>query len=160
MCQVTLIGVTVVMLYASRACYNLVVLSLSDLDNINSFDYDWYNVSDQVRRTCPSSSLSGPCDLDLDLCRRTCAPRWETAGTWCSGSSSSSGSCCPPHWLSSSSGCDDLHRKGSVLLTRSCDPNALMFSTRLLISDRQYWPKSQKLRTIKLYFYMKADIWL
>lgn len=51
----TLIGVTVVMLYASRAGYNLIVLTLSDVENINSFDYDWYNVSDQVRRTCPSS---------------------------------------------------------------------------------------------------------
>lgn len=50
-CQVTVIGVTVVMLYASRACYNLVVLTLSDVENINSFDYDWYNVSDQVRHT-------------------------------------------------------------------------------------------------------------
>ena len=49
MCQVTLIGITVVLLYASRACYNLVVLALTDIETINSFDYDWYNVSDQVR---------------------------------------------------------------------------------------------------------------
>uniref|UniRef100_A0A8C9XT71 G protein-coupled receptor 137B n=1 Tax=Sander lucioperca TaxID=283035 RepID=A0A8C9XT71_SANLU len=48
-CQVTLIGVMVVLLYASRACYNLVVLALADIETINSFDYDWYNVSDQVR---------------------------------------------------------------------------------------------------------------
>lgn len=47
-CQVTLIGITVVLLYASRACYNLVVLALADIETINSFDYDWYNVSDQV----------------------------------------------------------------------------------------------------------------
>lgn len=47
-CQVTLIGIMVVLLYASRACYNLVVLALADIENINSFDYDWYNVSDQV----------------------------------------------------------------------------------------------------------------
>uniref|UniRef100_A0A3Q4BSW3 Uncharacterized protein n=1 Tax=Mola mola TaxID=94237 RepID=A0A3Q4BSW3_MOLML len=47
-CQVTLIGVTVVLLYSSRACYNLVVLALADIENINSFDYDWYNVSDQA----------------------------------------------------------------------------------------------------------------
>ncbi|XP_047189700.1 G protein-coupled receptor 137Ba isoform X2 [Scophthalmus maximus] len=47
-CQVTLIGVTVVLLYASRACYNLVVLALTDIRTINSFDYDWYNVSDQA----------------------------------------------------------------------------------------------------------------
>lgn len=48
MCQVTLIGIMVVFLYASRACYNLVVLALTDIETINSFDYDWYNVSDQV----------------------------------------------------------------------------------------------------------------
>ncbi|KAM6971981.1 G protein-coupled receptor 137Ba [Aplochiton taeniatus] len=47
-CQVTLIGVMVVLLYASRACYNLVVLALTDIETINSFDYDWYNVSDQA----------------------------------------------------------------------------------------------------------------
>ncbi|KAJ8002235.1 hypothetical protein DPEC_G00177790 [Dallia pectoralis] len=47
-CQVTLIGVLVVLLYASRACYNLVVLALTDIETINSFDYDWYNVSDQA----------------------------------------------------------------------------------------------------------------
>ncbi|XP_056591595.1 G protein-coupled receptor 137Ba [Triplophysa dalaica] len=47
-CQVTLIGLTVVLLYASRACYNLVVLALTDIETLNSFDYDWYNVSDQA----------------------------------------------------------------------------------------------------------------
>lgn len=47
-CQVTLIGIMVVLLYASRACYNLIVLALTDIETINSFDYDWYNVSDQV----------------------------------------------------------------------------------------------------------------
>lgn len=46
-CQVTVIGAIVILLYASRACYNLVVLALSN-KSINSFDYDWYNVSDQV----------------------------------------------------------------------------------------------------------------
>ncbi|KAK2869408.1 hypothetical protein Q7C36_001279 [Tachysurus vachellii] len=47
-CQVTLIGIMVILLYTSRACYNLVVLALTDIENINSFDYDWYNVSDQA----------------------------------------------------------------------------------------------------------------
>ncbi|XP_037327982.2 G protein-coupled receptor 137Ba [Pungitius pungitius] len=47
-CQVTLIGIMVVLLYASRACYNLVVLALANIEAINSFDYDWYNVSDQA----------------------------------------------------------------------------------------------------------------
>lgn len=36
-----------ILLYTSRACYNLVVLALAN-KSINSFDYDWYNVSDQV----------------------------------------------------------------------------------------------------------------
>ncbi|XP_029115021.1 integral membrane protein GPR137B-like isoform X1 [Scleropages formosus] len=47
-CQVTVIGVTVILLYTSRACYNLVVLGLTNIKSINSFDYDWYNVSDQA----------------------------------------------------------------------------------------------------------------
>lgn len=53
-CQVTVIGALVILLYTSRACYNLVVLGLSN-KRINSFDYDWYNVSDQVshRRATP-----------------------------------------------------------------------------------------------------------
>ncbi|XP_065815431.1 G protein-coupled receptor 137Ba isoform X2 [Labrus bergylta] len=46
-CQVTAIGATVILLYASRACYNLLVLALAN-KSINSFDYDWYNVSDQA----------------------------------------------------------------------------------------------------------------
>uniref|UniRef100_A0A8C5GL08 Uncharacterized protein n=1 Tax=Gouania willdenowi TaxID=441366 RepID=A0A8C5GL08_GOUWI len=46
-CQVTVIGAIVILLYASRACYNLVVLAMSN-KRINSFDYDWYNVSDQA----------------------------------------------------------------------------------------------------------------
>lgn len=43
-----MIGATVILLYASRACYNLMVLALANVQSINSFDYDWYNVSDQV----------------------------------------------------------------------------------------------------------------
>ncbi|XP_037321462.2 G protein-coupled receptor 137Ba [Pungitius pungitius] len=46
-CQVTAVGAIVILLYSSRACYNLVVLGLSN-KSINSFDYDWYNVSDQA----------------------------------------------------------------------------------------------------------------
>ncbi len=63
-CQVTLIGIMVVLLYASRACYNLVVLALTDIETINSFDYDWYNVSDQVR-----------CFLDLNLFKHDFNPK-------------------------------------------------------------------------------------
>ncbi|XP_006006881.1 G protein-coupled receptor 137Ba isoform X1 [Latimeria chalumnae] len=47
-CQVTAIGMIVILLYASRACYNLVVLSLPCHKYIRPFDYDWYNVSDQA----------------------------------------------------------------------------------------------------------------
>jgi hypothetical protein len=47
-CQVTAIGVTVILLYTSRACYNLLILSFSQIKSVHSFDYDWYNVSDQV----------------------------------------------------------------------------------------------------------------
>ncbi|KAI1896857.1 hypothetical protein AGOR_G00099170 [Albula goreensis] len=47
-CQVTIIGATVILLYTSRACYNLVVLALANIKSINPFDYDWYNVSDQA----------------------------------------------------------------------------------------------------------------
>ncbi|XP_046885997.1 G protein-coupled receptor 137Ba isoform X1 [Hypomesus transpacificus] len=47
-CQVTVIGAMVILLYISRACYNLVVLALPSIKRINSFDYDWYNVSDQA----------------------------------------------------------------------------------------------------------------
>ncbi|XP_064863844.1 G protein-coupled receptor 137Ba isoform X2 [Oncorhynchus nerka] len=48
LCQVTAIGATVTLLYTSRACYNLLVLALTNVKSINSFDYDWYNVSDQA----------------------------------------------------------------------------------------------------------------
>ncbi|XP_047618611.1 LOW QUALITY PROTEIN: integral membrane protein GPR137B-like [Phacochoerus africanus] len=47
-CQVTAVGVTVILLYTSRACYNLFILSFSQSKNVHSFDYDWYNVSDQA----------------------------------------------------------------------------------------------------------------
>ncbi|KAL4641353.1 integral membrane protein GPR137B-like [Arapaima gigas] len=47
-CQVTVIGATVIFLYTSRACYNLVVLALTNVKPLSSFDYDWYNVSDQA----------------------------------------------------------------------------------------------------------------
>lgn len=116
-CQVTLIGLTVIFLYASRACYNLVVLALTDIQTINSFDYDWYNVSDQVgagrlsRSRVFTQTSSRSC---LCFCRRTCAPVWATPGTWCSEWFCSSGSCCPRLWWCSSSGCADRRRSGWV----------------------------------------------
>ncbi|XP_053156011.1 integral membrane protein GPR137B isoform X2 [Hemicordylus capensis] len=51
-CQLTTIGVTVILLYTSRACYNLFILSLSQNKTVKSFDYDWYNVSDQANLKC------------------------------------------------------------------------------------------------------------
>ncbi|XP_062980416.1 integral membrane protein GPR137B [Elgaria multicarinata webbii] len=51
-CQLTTIGVTVILLYTSRACYNLVILSFSQNNKVTSFDYDWYNVSDQANLKC------------------------------------------------------------------------------------------------------------
>ncbi|XP_033836181.1 integral membrane protein GPR137C [Periophthalmus magnuspinnatus] len=47
-CQATVIGAVVILLYVSRACYNLVVVSLSPQDKPNPFNYGWYSVSDQA----------------------------------------------------------------------------------------------------------------
>ena len=57
-------GGAMVLLYASRACYNLAALALAPRSRLDAFDYDWYNVSDQVgiKHICrlPSSCGSGP----------------------------------------------------------------------------------------------------
>lgn len=42
------LGAAVIFLFASRACYNLTVLFLSQKYRVESFNYDWYNVSDQA----------------------------------------------------------------------------------------------------------------
>lgn len=47
-CQAAAIGGAMVLLYASRACYNLAALALAPRSRLDAFDYDWYNVSDQV----------------------------------------------------------------------------------------------------------------
>ncbi|XP_041943163.1 integral membrane protein GPR137C isoform X1 [Alosa sapidissima] len=47
-CQATVIGVAVILLYTSRACYNLVVVALAPEDRPSPFNYGWYNVSDQA----------------------------------------------------------------------------------------------------------------
>ncbi|XP_061546629.1 G protein-coupled receptor 137Ba isoform X1 [Phycodurus eques] len=70
-CQVSAIGAVVILLYTSRACYNLVVLGLSN-KSINSFDYDWYNVSDQSAGigspvTLTKTSAMGKADLQSTL---------------------------------------------------------------------------------------------
>lgn len=48
MCQVAVVGLVIILLYTSRACYNLVAITLTSYNHVKMFDYDWYNVSDQV----------------------------------------------------------------------------------------------------------------
>ncbi|XP_005986547.1 integral membrane protein GPR137C [Latimeria chalumnae] len=47
-CQATSVGAAVILLYTSRACYNLVVVAMSPEDRPSPFNYGWYNVSDQA----------------------------------------------------------------------------------------------------------------
>ncbi|XP_056286945.1 integral membrane protein GPR137C [Pseudoliparis swirei] len=47
-CQATAIGSTVILLYTSRACFNLVAVALSPQDRPGPFNYGWYSVSDQA----------------------------------------------------------------------------------------------------------------
>ncbi|XP_051274939.1 integral membrane protein GPR137 [Dicentrarchus labrax] len=47
-CRTAALGAAVILLYASRACYNLTVLILSQSHRVESFNFDWYNVSDQA----------------------------------------------------------------------------------------------------------------
>ncbi|XP_056157313.1 integral membrane protein GPR137 isoform X2 [Lampris incognitus] len=42
------LGAAVILLFSSRACYNLAVLFLSQSQRMESFDFDWYNISDQA----------------------------------------------------------------------------------------------------------------
>ncbi|XP_059811271.1 G protein-coupled receptor 137Ba-like isoform X2 [Hypanus sabinus] len=46
--QTTAVGVLVILLYASRACYNLFAVMRSPATHVDTFDYGWYNVSDQA----------------------------------------------------------------------------------------------------------------
>lgn len=46
--QTTAVGGLVILLYASRACYNLVAVTRSPATHVDTFDYGWYNVSDQA----------------------------------------------------------------------------------------------------------------
>ncbi|XP_030914635.1 integral membrane protein GPR137B isoform X3 [Geospiza fortis] len=69
-CQVTSIGVTVILLYTSRACYNLFILSFSQTKKVNSFDYDWYNVSDQANAGVVPSHGFSPRSYFFDNPRR------------------------------------------------------------------------------------------
>lgn len=87
-CRTAALGAAVIFLFFSRACYNLTVLFLSQSYKVESFDYDWYNVSDQ-----------------------TCRANSETEATWPLVPSSSSGSCSQPACSSCSSGFVDLLRR-------------------------------------------------
>ncbi|KAF3837977.1 hypothetical protein F7725_009745 [Dissostichus mawsoni] len=47
-CRTAALGAAVILLFSSRACYNLTVLILSQSQRVESFNFDWYNVSDQA----------------------------------------------------------------------------------------------------------------
>ncbi|XP_031713899.1 integral membrane protein GPR137 [Anarrhichthys ocellatus] len=47
-CRTATLGAAVILLFASRACYNLTVLIVSQSQRVESFNFDWYNVSDQA----------------------------------------------------------------------------------------------------------------
>ncbi|CAL8264163.1 unnamed protein product [Lota lota] len=47
-CVTALLGTAVILLFASRACYNLTVLVLSQNHRVEAYDFDWYNISDQA----------------------------------------------------------------------------------------------------------------
>lgn len=47
-CRTAAVGGAVILLFTSRACYNLTALLLSQSHRLEDFNYDWYNVSDQA----------------------------------------------------------------------------------------------------------------
>ncbi|XP_034036948.1 integral membrane protein GPR137 [Thalassophryne amazonica] len=47
-CRTAALGAAVILLFTSRACYNLAVLVLSQSQRVESFNFSWYNVSDQA----------------------------------------------------------------------------------------------------------------
>ncbi|XP_043113420.1 integral membrane protein GPR137 isoform X1 [Puntigrus tetrazona] len=47
-CRTAVLGAGVILLFSSRACYNLAVLFLSQNHKVEAFDFDWYNISDQA----------------------------------------------------------------------------------------------------------------
>lgn len=53
-----MLGAGVILLFSSRACYNLAVLFLSQNHKVEAFDYDWYNISDQVCHVYTSLSTN------------------------------------------------------------------------------------------------------
>lgn len=47
-CRTAVLGAAVILLFFTRACYNITVLILSQNHKVESFGYDWYNISDQA----------------------------------------------------------------------------------------------------------------
>lgn len=126
-CRTAALGATIILLFASRACYNLSVLVLSQHHHVESFDFDWYNVSDQVLVQCfdsilhfstlprvlllhslftgflPDKSIRFHKAALYFVYRLTCIMNSATGATWPLASSSSSGSCSQAVCSSSSS---------------------------------------------------------
>ncbi|KAI7801261.1 integral membrane protein GPR137 isoform X1 [Triplophysa rosa] len=48
LCRTAVLGAGVILLFSSRACYNLAAVFLSQNHKVEAFDYDWYNISDQA----------------------------------------------------------------------------------------------------------------
>uniref|UniRef100_A0A3B3WN55 Uncharacterized protein n=1 Tax=Poecilia mexicana TaxID=48701 RepID=A0A3B3WN55_9TELE len=132
-CRTAALGAVVIFLFFSRACYNLTVLFLSQNYKVESFDYDWYNVSDQVDSCFPMEHFPLRVIKLLDklfkkqakkkppcIFRLTCRVNSATEATWRSVPSSSSGSCSLPASSSSSSeSAGPLRRLISALQTHS-----------------------------------------
>ncbi|KAM5235794.1 integral membrane protein GPR137C isoform 1-T1 [Ctenodactylus gundi] len=49
LCQTVVVGSVVILLYSSRACYNLVVITISQDTLESPFNYGWDNLSDKAR---------------------------------------------------------------------------------------------------------------
>ncbi|XP_059811275.1 G protein-coupled receptor 137Ba-like isoform X5 [Hypanus sabinus] len=64
--QTTAVGVLVILLYASRACYNLFAVMRSPATHVDTFDYGWYNVSDQAGSGIISGRSVAPCSYFFD----------------------------------------------------------------------------------------------
>lgn len=73
-------GGAMVLLYASRACYNLAALALAPRSRLDAFDYDWYNVSDQVGTWRVCCHLSSRGSWALSRCPTGTAADWLSAG--------------------------------------------------------------------------------
>lgn len=56
-CRTAVLGAGVILLFSSRACYNLAVLVLSRDHQVEAFDYNWYNISDQVCNSMQSQRV-------------------------------------------------------------------------------------------------------